>query len=242
MENLNFNVQDPSYQANEEFKPDKAHLWKIPPEKTGWVLAHNAIREEISSFLHALEKINSTLKKNQIIAIEKWWKGHSIHIYEHHSNEDQYFNPFIRQRINYPEKLESDHNDLIDHMEAIDQEISNLSENNNIEQLLKLWREYSDIMLPHLLEEETIGLPLVMAYFTPKEVSEVTSEFAKKGDKCAIGSFIHWMGSKKNCMEFMRHEGIPWFVWYIPCGGFKTNRNYYRNTMIKQINILNKSS
>ena len=39
-----------------------------------------------------------------------------------------------------------------------------------IEDLLNLWNTYIEIMLPHLLEEEQIGLPLVMAYFTPKEV------------------------------------------------------------------------
>ena len=156
----------------------------------------------------------------QILSIKTWWNSHSIHIHEHHSNEDNYFNPFIRQRINYPDKLETDHEQLIEHMDKIETVINNLSKNDSVDELLSLWNEYSDKMLLHLLEEENIGLPLVMAYFTPKEVSKVTSEFAKKGDKCAIGSFIHWMGSKENCMEFMKHEGIPWFVWYLPCCGF----------------------
>merc|ERR550537_1349806 len=30
-----------------------------------------------------------------------------VHVHEHHSNEDKVFNPFIRTRINYPDKLET---------------------------------------------------------------------------------------------------------------------------------------
>ena len=67
-------------------------------------------------------------------------------------------------------------------------------------------------------------------------------EFAKKGDKCAIGSFIHWMGSKQECLNFMKHECIHWFVWHLPCGGCKSNRNYYRKIMVKQIEKLSNSS
>ena len=52
MQTIDINVQDPCYQADTKFKPDKTSLWKFPPEKTGWVLAHNAIRGEISSVLN----------------------------------------------------------------------------------------------------------------------------------------------------------------------------------------------
>ena len=30
--------------------PGKKDLWKMPESETGWVLAHNAIREEIKSY------------------------------------------------------------------------------------------------------------------------------------------------------------------------------------------------
>lgn len=215
-------------------------MWIIPPEKTGWVLSHNAIRGEIKLFEETLNNLSNPLKKSQIETIRIWWNGHYIHIHEHHSNEDNVFNPFLKQRINYPEKLESDHVQLINHMNEIDNCIKSISDNDKIDKLLELWITYREIMLPHLLEEENIGLPLVMAYFTPQEVSRITSEFAKKGDKCALGSFIYWMETKKNCVEFMENEGIPWFVWYLPCCGFKSNRDHYERIMMKQITKLNK--
>lgn len=230
------------YQANPDFKPDKRNLWKIPPKKTGWVLAHNAIRGEISSFEKTLINIKNPLQKSQIESIKIWWNGHFIHVHEHHSNEDNVFNPFLRTRINYPDKLESDHVQLVEHLNKIDSCIKTISQNDAINELLDLWIQYKEMMFPHLLEEEKIGLPLVMAYFTPEEVSEVTAEFAKKGDKCAIGSFIHWMETKENCMEFMENEGIPWIVWYLPCCGFKSHRDHYRSVMIKSIENINKNS
>ena len=111
-----------------EFEPDKRDLWKIPPEKTGWVIAHNAIRGEINTFEEALKNIKNPLQKSQIESIRVWWNGHSIHIHEHHSNEDDVFNPFLRTRINYPDKLESDHVQLVEHMNKIESCIQKISQ------------------------------------------------------------------------------------------------------------------
>ena len=174
----------------------------------------------------------------EIECIQKWWDGHYIHIIEHHKNEDNQLNPFIKTRVNYPDKLETDHIELLEILNAISEDIENLKENDLVEELKVKWGNYELKMLPHLQEEEDIGLPLLMAYFTPKEVNQVTEKFLKDADKRSLGSFVHWMGNKNECLKFQKNEGIPWFVWYIPNSGFKALRNHYRETMVSMIDSL----
>ena len=152
---------------------------------------------------------------------------------EHHKNEDDQLNPYIKTRVNYPDKLETDHIELLEILNAISEDIKNLKENDFVEELKVKWENYELKMLPHLKEEENIGLPLLMAYFTPKEVNEVTEKFLKDADKRSLGSFVHWMGNKNECLKFQKNEGIPWFVWYIPKSGFKALR-----TQTSLINII----
>ena len=231
-------TSDLKYQADKNFLPDKRNLWKMPESETGWVLAHNAIREEIKSMKNALNMLKLPLRNWQIQFIKKWWDGHYIHIMEHHKNEDNQLNPFIKTRVNYPDKLETDHIELLEILKEIYDDIDNLKENDLIEELKIKWENYELKMLPHLQEEEDIGLPLLMAYFTPKEVNEVTEKFLKDADKRSLGSFVHWMGSKNECLKFQKNEGIPWFVWYIPKSGFKALRTYYRENMVSMIDSL----
>merc|ERR1711988_1645935 len=101
-----------------------------------------------------------------------------------------------------------------------------------------LWLHYERIMLPHLFEEEQIGLPLARAYFTPAEIEKVTSQFLKKGDPVSLGSFVHVMGHKADAKRFMLENGIPSFVWHIPGKGFKSLRTLYRTKMQVHIDSL----
>ena len=238
MSNNKVNILDLNYQADKNFLPDKKDLWKMPESETGWVLAHNAIREEIKSMKNVLDKLKLPLQKWQIECLQKWWDGHYIHIMEHHKNEDDQLNPYIKTRVNYPDKLETDHIELLEILNAISEDIKNLKENDFVEELKVKWENYELKMLPHLKEEENIGLPLLMAYFTPKEVNEVTEKFLKDADKRSLGSFVHWMGNKNECLKFQKNEGIPWFVWYIPKSGFKALRTHYRETMVSMIDSL----
>merc|ERR1711998_811888 len=97
---------------------------------------------------------------------------------------------------------------------------------------------YESIMLPHLFEEEQIGLPLARAYFTPAEIEKVTSQFIKNGDPVALGSFVHVMGHKADAQRFMAENGIPSFVWHLPGKGFKSLRTLYRTKMQVHIHSL----
>merc|ERR1719453_2975838 len=232
-------TQDPIYQASAEFKPDKEHLWKFPASHDGWVHAHNAVRFEIGEMKRVCEALgSSTLAEWQVAAVKAWWAGHEKHVHEHHSNEDDIFNPVIRTRVAYPEKLEADHVQLVAAMDSIAEHVCHMQAGDSLAGLQPLWAAYEAFMLPHLFEEEQVGLPLARAYFTPAEIEKVVGQILAKGDPVSLGSFVHVMGHKKDAQQFMRENGIPSFVWHLPGKGFKAMRTLYREKMQSHIDSL----
>lgn len=226
-------TSDLSLQADKNFPPDKESTWKHPAEKDGWVRAHDSIRGELDKMLKVLRHLGDReLKPWEATAIKEWWAGHQEHIHGHHSNEDDLLNPFLRTRIVYPEKLEHDHSFLVQCMTDIDAIVKDIT---NAAALLPKWKEYRNFMYPHLHEEEQVGLPLVRAYFTPQEFAPTLQAILKKASPIELGSFFHHIGGKKDIMEFMKQEGIPFFVWYLE---FKGMRALYREKMESKIEAL----
>jgi len=234
-------VSNLSFQANPAFKPDKAHLWQSPESHDGWIHAHNAVRFEIGEMKRVVEALTIapiTLKRWHVDAVQAWWTGHEKHVHEHHTNEDDLFNPTIRTRVVYPEKLEADHVELVAAMNAIAEHVRALQPGDTLESLRALWMDYESVMLPHLHEEEQVGLPLVRAYFTPAEIDKVVATILKRSDPVSLGAFVHVMGHKKEVKLFMKENGIPGFVWHIPGSGFKALRTLYRVRMQSHIDSL----
>lgn len=148
-------------------------------------------------------------------------------------------NPVLRTRIAYPEKLEADHVQLVAAMDAIAACVHALKPGrDSLTGLRALWLNYEAIMLPHLFEEEMVGLPLARAYFTPQEIEKVVATFMKNGDPVSLGSFVHVMGHKADAQRFMKENGIPSFVWHIPKAGFKALRTLYRTKQQVHIDSL----
>ena len=226
-------TSDPALQADPNFPPDKEGTWKYPAELDGWIRAHNSIRAELDKMLKVLRHLGDReLKSWEATAIKEWWAGHEEHIHGHHSNEDDVLNPFLRKRIVYPDKLEHDHDFLVKCMYAISGIVNNIT---NAAELLPKWKEYRNFLFPHLHEEEQVGLPLVRAYFTPEEFAPCIQSIMTKASPIELGSFFHHIGGKKEIMEFMKQEGIPFFVWYLQ---FKGTRTLYREKMESKVEAL----
>jgi len=219
-------VTNLAFQKYEVFLPDKEILWTYPKEKDGWMHAHNSIRREITVFKKALNTLgNKSLEEWEKEAITKWWAGHYRHVKCHHRNEDKLFNPALGERIIIPEKLEADHKELMALVQEIDDEMKGLTTTT---QLSTLWKEYEEISFGHLYEEEQVGLPLMRAYFKPAEIKILVQAILKTADDIEMGSFFHTLGHKKDVMQFMQQEGIPFFVWHLK---FKRQRAFYRKEM-----------
>lgn len=232
-------TSDLRYQADPAFKPDKAPMWKTEEAHDGWVHAHNAIRFEIGELKRVLDALGSTtLAEWQVRAVKAWWANHEVHVHEHHRNEDDVLNPVLRTRIAYPQKLEADHVELVAAMDSIAACVAALAPSGNLDCLRTLWLHYESIMLPHLYEEEQVGLPLVRAYFLPAEIGKVVASFMKNGDPVSLGSFVHVIGHKKDAQCFMKENGIPPFVWHLPGKGFKALRTLYRTKQQAHIDSL----
>ena len=174
----------------------------------------------------------------EVASIQRWWKSHLNHIHSHHQNEDEKMNPYLRERILYPEKLEADHIILTNHLDTIAGLVGNLSvSGTSLEKLYSAWHSYQSMMELHLLEEEHFGIPLMRAYFKPKEMGKIVGDImgSKYAPKEEMGSFIYFLGEKKFREEFMKQEGIPFFVWWT---NFKEKLNYYKTDVNVHIEAL----
>ena len=206
-------TQDLQFQADPNFKPDKETTHHSLKQDDGWVRAHNSLRGEIAALKRALEVVgDGPLEEWQVAAMKSYWAGHLLHVHGHHANEDAIFTPFLRTRFKYPEKLEADHTTLVALTVRLAETFATLAPGGTTAALRLIWVEYEAMMVPHLYEEEQVGLPLARAYFTPKEMGKKIQEIMAKADPLEMGSFFHHIGSKKDIQNFMRQEGIPYFV------------------------------
>ena len=263
-------AQDPAYRASEQHHPDKEPAWRYPMYQSGWVRAHDAIREEISHFTMMVDSLGDRdlqtfevrvhevfagtpraqrrrsswsrptppRRALQVSALQKWFDGHQEHVRSHHRNEDDLLNPWLRTRIVYPAKLETDHVGLVELMTRLLGLLKALQPGITTtvrRELRTTWTQYSESMLAHLIEEETIGLPLARAYFTQKEWTAATRPIIRKGVRIEIGSFAHCLGSKKAALAFLKQEGAPAAVWHLI---FKPARTHYRIHMISHVETL----
>jgi hemerythrin-like domain-containing protein len=221
---MTFDATDKKFQVSDEFPPDKESMWHYPADQDGWMHAHNAIRREIKLMIEALEamKERGNLEEWQAEFMKKaWCDVHYTHIMNHHSNEDDLFVPFFKERFHYPDKCVADHEELVNQLNRVDELIKSLGkqEGDSVDQLLKEMKHYQEIMLPHLKQEEDECLPLQRAYFTPKEIGVFLQKILSESPKAELGSFVKCMGADNFRNIFMKQEGIPCFVWYLQFSG-----------------------
>lgn len=221
-----FDPSNPQYQLHAEFPPNKAKTWKIKVQDDGWVLIHNCLRTEIQR----LHKILSTLLARSQHSKLQSWEIHSLQyifqvhfqtVHGHHANEDEILTPVLKQRFLYPTKLEDDHSDIIRHIHILEKSIKELTAEDGtlgIQNLMDSFESYGKSLIPHLLEEEQVGLLLMRAYFTQEEIRPVIAKILSRTQKLepfTLGMMIHNLGEEYVRNTMMRGEGIPFFVWYL---------------------------
>lgn len=239
-----YDPKDPQHAKDlEQFPPDKQEMWNHKPEEDGWVHAHNQLREEIAAMKACLEKVKGRdLEDWEKASILSWWKGHHTVVYEHHSHEDNLFNPKLEERFKIPEKFADDHKSLENKMKDLDTMITAFApgEAQNADELYKRWVEYEAMMTPHLLEEEKKSLPMMMLYFEPKTIAPMIQKILAEANPLALGGFIYFYcknygGTDGFRNGFMKMEGIPFFVWNIQ---FKGQMAKYEKEMVVHTDAL----
>eukprot|EP00967_Tisochrysis_lutea_P131393 scaffold228340_cov31-Tisochrysis_lutea.AAC.2 len=219
-------TSDLQYQANPKYMPDKGELHTIPFEKDGWTEAHNALRAEIAQLSQMIKLLgNRRLEPWEKKAFQNFWNFHDTHMHDHHSNEDILLAPLIAERIKLPERLTTDHEKIVDHLKKIGPKVKSLTSASDVREDLEV---YKRDLLPHLIEEERISLPLVRAYFTPAEYDAMIQKILNKLPPSIIGATFYWMASsdpdngdvsgltldsvRKATSEFILRTGAPPFV------------------------------
>ena len=221
-------VTDPKWQVSDDFKPDKESLWKYPAEKDGWMLSHNMIRQEVNELIAGLKTVSSKYSNSApewvVDSIKKIWSHHYDVVMDHHRNEEEIMNPFIRTRVNFPDKFEADHEVLMKKMNGVNYGVQKLTVGDSLDNLIDLLNVYKTTMFPHLEEEELVALPLLRAYFTPEEAKEKVAEIMKTTGPGELGSMIDSMGDDYFRSVFMPQEAIPFFVWFLK---FKNDHDHF---------------
>ncbi|CAB9528391.1 expressed unknown protein [Seminavis robusta] len=224
---------DLQFQVDKAFAPDKESHWKYPKDHDGWVHAHNTIRGDLQTAEDCFQAIQGrkraedpssmTLKAWEVDCLQTVFDAHYEFVKMHHENEDHIITPWLNTRINLPAKLTDDHEDIVGAMKSLQSKIRGLKPGDerqaSMETLLAEWKPYATNMREHLQEEEDIGLPLMRAYFLPKEYSKVIQKLVRGESKLMTGCFVHRMGEERCRNEFMKEQGIPFFVWYLVFSG-----------------------
>lgn len=244
-----FDPTDTKYQVSVEFPPNKESTWPYPPEKSGWYMAHNCLRDTMEQFQDCLASVRSSKANNKCPPHLQEWQVDCLQelfalqynmVEEHHTTEDNILAPEFLKRFKYPDKLVDDHDGIIQQLDRVNDIVKNLKPGADavasMDELIAEFEKYSDAIRPHFEEEETIGLPLSRAYFEPKELAKIMKKAhsQSKPDPLGIGCFIYFNGTD-NVRKFMKQEGIPFFVWYL---GFLPGYKQYCRKILPKVNAL----
>lgn len=210
-------------------------------------MAHNVLRgamEQFQDCLDAVKKQSSedenTLQSWQVKCIQEVFAFQYDFIEEHHTFEDNVLAPEFCKRFKYPDKLVDDHDGIIKQLNKVNELVKNLQPGVDtvtaIDEVLAEFDKYDKAIRPHLLEEETIGLPLSRAYFDQKAITKIMKKGHSKSppNAVAVGCFVYFNGVG-TIRDFMKQEGIPFFVWYLV---WQPGYKKYRRTILEKVEAL----
>lgn len=226
------------------FKPMDAHkwpgnkesMWTIKSDQHTVNLMHNALRAEVTKFEALLFKLGDRpLKKWEKDHIRDWWLGHYEHVKSNNRVEDELLHPWIRERVVVAAEFETHYEDLNELLVTVHKAITNFNYSSASE-IAGVWHGYRTALYPHLVEEESIMVPLLRAYFTPEEGNQKTAEIVRSMPKSCLGSLLHHIPTgKEGIMTFMARMNYPWHAWYTEVHAIRTA---YREKMESKLESL----
>lgn len=202
---------------------DHTKEWGFPPEKDGWTLSHNAIRNDMADLVATLNALDARLSSGSNLheweakGLQTWWSNFHHNVHEHHRHEEELFFPEIKKKYNVPAKVSDDHATLMKGMDECGQLIKELSAEKQeaskakVQELTKKFPSFAEIMKEHLLEEEEEVLPEYRRHFSPKEGKVIVEKILKDMKPMDIGWFLRSM-TPEQMQEFAKNEGIPGLV------------------------------
>lgn len=199
--------------------PKDAKGW-VDAKDSGWYYAHEAIRADVRDMLAVLDRLATTASpaKWELDSLLIVWGYVVDFIHHHHDNEEQFFFPKLKERVELPPRLETDHKTMVEMLTATDAlfkaEHAKASGHKWAEVASSL-RALEAVMLPHLLEEEVDTLPAMMSNFTAKDFEPIENKMIKQLPWHSMG---HLYRRLKDDMDTKRKHatetlGVPGVIW-----------------------------
>ena len=190
---------------------------------TGWVVAHDALRDDMADISSAFTKVSSgSIVDWQIENMKAVWPLFASKLHHHHANEETIVFPFMKKKCEIPTEMVSAHGTLDTKMEQMGEMVDKLGKDPD------LWRKLSETfnafkieMEEHLKMEEDIGLIMVRIAFDEKTFeAEVVKKIIKDSTPEDLGWILRHMKSDKErkvCMtEVARVPGLVQSMIMIP--------------------------
>jgi hypothetical protein len=226
----------------DKFPADKASKWeKQPLENDQWYLSHNALRNEINSMIHALGTFigkNDSVPEWAVNTIKEWWDCHVAHATDHCKSEERMYKPMFSERFKWPAEIEELHDVLDSVQDKVQTAIDGLNtEKSTLIAVQDALSTYEETMLKHFEVEETTAVPLMRAFFSPEEVSDVQRKILEQAPENAMGALIYAMSpdGAKFRSDFMKERNIPAFVWFL---AFKGRLAHYKKDVVAKVEAI----
>ncbi|KAL7427978.1 hypothetical protein ACHAXM_001077 [Skeletonema potamos] len=226
----------------DKFPADKAIKWdKQPLESDQWCLSHNALRNEINSMIQALGTFigkNDSVPEWTANTIKEWWGSHVAHAADHCKSEETTYKPVFSERFKWPDEIDELHDALDSMQDKVHAAINGLStEKSTIIAVRDALSTYESTILKHFELEETTAVPLMRAFFSPEEVSDIQRKILEDAPENAMGALIYAMSpdGAKFRSEFMAARSIPSFVWFL---AFKGRLAHYKKDVVAKVEAI----
>jgi hemerythrin-like domain-containing protein len=192
------------------------------PDLTFYFAVHRHMRADLVRYVATVEALTPADQTRRLPALERWVKGFTCELEEHHDVEDLVFFPEMSARIPSVAEvlngLEDDHralDDLIERWPAIVAAIADGSQPFAAAQAsaLEHGRALSDLMHRHLDVEDNDILPLYWRHYSAAEYDALQQRAIKKGKKRGFAFIAPW---SVDSVEGAEREAflaeVPWVM------------------------------
>jgi hemerythrin-like domain-containing protein len=188
----------------------------------GYYWNHDAIRRDVER-LKRLSQRAAEYTEADWPGVKKWFDYHKACLHEHHSGEDNFFFPMMRERdpsfANDLDIMDRDHKELVRLMGELD---ALMPANGQVDKLRTTIDAYGALVVAHLDREEVMVEAVINKNFTKEQILELEEAYRKKIPRKTMQLMMPWMVDamdEKDRKYFFKM--VPFFVKWIYNGGVR---------------------
>lgn len=177
------------------------------PDISFFFAVHHHMRADLHRYVEAVSSSTEHDRAERLPALERWAKGFTHELEEHHYVEDTFFFPDMRVRVPAVapvlDRLEADHRRLDELLAGWPRVCANLADRAvpfepARRDAMRTAEALRDLLLAHLDVEDNDVLPLYWRHYSAEEYDFVFQQAVKKGKKSGLGFVVPW---NVDCLE-----------------------------------------